>query len=102
MGEGGGGGSPSPHLSRAAGFMRFTGLEPSVLCPISMTCAVTPALKDNPARVSAWKESMFTMRNASALRCKEISHGDRKKFRMMKLFSSCLFSKQKIFVLYKT
>src|SRR5688572_23936698 len=27
---------PSPHVARAAAFMLFTELEPSVLCPISM------------------------------------------------------------------
>ncbi|MDP2255542.1 MAG: isovaleryl-CoA dehydrogenase [Polaromonas sp.] len=43
------GGSASPHVLRAAGFMLFTELEPSVLCPISMTYAVTPALRGNAA-----------------------------------------------------
>jgi putative acyl-CoA dehydrogenase len=37
------------HIRRAAAFQLFTELEPSVLCPISMTYAVTPALKGNPA-----------------------------------------------------
>ncbi|HEY1104078.1 MAG TPA: DNA alkylation response protein, partial [Burkholderiaceae bacterium] len=37
------------HTLRAAGFMLFTELEPSILCPISMTYAVTPALRANPA-----------------------------------------------------
>jgi putative acyl-CoA dehydrogenase len=37
------------HQLRAAGFMMFTELEPAVLCPISMTYAVTPALKSNAA-----------------------------------------------------
>jgi putative acyl-CoA dehydrogenase len=41
-----GGGS---HLRRAAGFMIFTELEPSVLCPISMSYAVLPALAGNAA-----------------------------------------------------
>lgn len=36
------------HLRRAAGFMLFTEAEPSVLCPVSMTYAVTPALRANP------------------------------------------------------
>ena len=36
------------HLERAAGFMLFTEAEPSVLCPVSMTYAVTPALRANP------------------------------------------------------
>jgi putative acyl-CoA dehydrogenase len=45
-----GGGS---HLRRAAGFMMFTELEPSVLCPISMSYAVLPALAGNAAIYSA-------------------------------------------------
>ena len=40
---------PGGHLRRAAGFMLFTELEPSVLCPVSMSYAVTPALKANAA-----------------------------------------------------
>ncbi|HVZ43624.1 MAG TPA: isovaleryl-CoA dehydrogenase [Ramlibacter sp.] len=44
----------SPHVLRAAGFMLFTELEPSVLCPISMTYAVTPALRGNPAIYADW------------------------------------------------
>ena len=46
--------SNSPHVLRAAGFMLFTELEPSVLCPISMTYAVTPALRSNPAIYRDW------------------------------------------------
>ncbi|MCA0324310.1 MAG: isovaleryl-CoA dehydrogenase [Proteobacteria bacterium] len=42
------------HVARAAAFMLFTELEPSVLCPISMTYAVTPALRDNPAILRDW------------------------------------------------
>lgn len=52
----------SPHVLRAAGFMLFTELEPSILCPISMTYAVTPALKANP-RVHADWESRLTSRS---------------------------------------
>jgi putative acyl-CoA dehydrogenase len=44
----------SPHVLRAAGFMLFTELEPSVLCPISMTYAVTPALRSNEAVFREW------------------------------------------------
>ena len=47
-------GSTSPHVMRAAGFMLFTELEPSVLCPISMTYAVTPALRSNAAIYADW------------------------------------------------
>jgi putative acyl-CoA dehydrogenase len=42
------------HVLRAAGFMLFTELEPSVLCPISMTYAVMPALRGNPAVLADW------------------------------------------------
>ena len=45
---------PSPHVARAAAFMLFTELEPSVLCPISMTYAVTPALRGNAAIFADW------------------------------------------------
>jgi putative acyl-CoA dehydrogenase len=44
----------SPHVLRAAGFMLFTELEPSTLCPISMTYAVTPALRSNAAIYADW------------------------------------------------
>ncbi len=42
------------HVERAAGFMLFTELEPSVLCPVSMSYAVTPALRANAALHAAW------------------------------------------------
>ena len=45
---------PSPHVLRAAAFMLFTELEPSILCPISMTYAVTPALRRNEAVYADW------------------------------------------------
>ena len=47
-------GGGAPHVLRAAGFMLFTELEPSILCPISMTYAVTPALRANPAIHRDW------------------------------------------------
>ena len=47
-------GSVSPHVQRAAGFMLFTELEPSMLCPISMTYAATPALRGNAAVYADW------------------------------------------------
>ena len=40
------------HQLRAAGFMLFTELEASVLCPVSMTYAVAPALQGNAAIAS--------------------------------------------------
>lgn len=44
----------SAHVLRAAGFMLFTELEPSILCPISMTYAATPALRRNEAIYAQW------------------------------------------------
>ncbi|MDO8776493.1 MAG: isovaleryl-CoA dehydrogenase [Burkholderiaceae bacterium] len=46
------------HVKRAAGFMLFTELEPSILCPISMTYAVTPALRGNGAIAAEWEPKL--------------------------------------------
>jgi putative acyl-CoA dehydrogenase len=53
-------GGAHAHLQRAAGFMLFTELEPSVLCPISMSYAVTPALRGNAAIAAAWLPKLQT------------------------------------------
>jgi putative acyl-CoA dehydrogenase len=45
---------PGGHVERAAAFMLFTELEPSVLCPVSMTYAVTPALRANAGIHAEW------------------------------------------------
>ena len=50
--------SPSSHLHRAAGFMLFTELEPSILCPISMTYAVMPALRGNAGVFKDWSAKL--------------------------------------------
>jgi len=42
------------HVERAAAFMLFTEAEPSVLCPVSMSYAVMPALRANAALHAAW------------------------------------------------
>ncbi len=47
-------GGPGSHVERAAAFMLYTEAEPSVLCPVSMSYAVTPALRANPALHAAW------------------------------------------------
>jgi putative acyl-CoA dehydrogenase len=54
---------PAPaHLERAAAFMLFTELEPSVLCPVSMTYAVTPALRANAAVHAAFGAGLAATR----------------------------------------
>jgi putative acyl-CoA dehydrogenase len=45
---------PGAHVLRAAGFMLYTELESSVLCPVSMTYAVAPALRANAAIAKDW------------------------------------------------
>jgi putative acyl-CoA dehydrogenase len=42
------------HIERAVAFMLFTELEPSILCPVSMSYAVTPALRAQPALLRDW------------------------------------------------
>ena len=46
------------HVARAAAFMLFTEAEPSVLCPVSMSYAVAPALRANPALWAAWGDKL--------------------------------------------
>ncbi|MEO7151479.1 MAG: isovaleryl-CoA dehydrogenase [Burkholderiaceae bacterium] len=50
------------HLERAAGFLIFPQLEPSVLCPVSMTYAVAPALRGNPAIAAEWLPKLVAPR----------------------------------------
>ena len=47
-------GGTHSHVERAAAFMLFTEAEPSVLCPVSMSYAVMPALRANAALHAAW------------------------------------------------
>jgi putative acyl-CoA dehydrogenase len=51
-------GGAHAHLQRAAGFMLFTELEPSMLCPISMTYAVAPALRGNENVHAGWSPKL--------------------------------------------
>ena len=46
------------HIERAAGFMLFTEAEPSVLCPVSMSYAVSPALRGNSAVWADWSKGL--------------------------------------------
>ena len=62
------GAAASPHVLRAAGFMLFTELEPSMLCPISMTYAATPALRDNAAVHADWGAKLGSLVYDPALR----------------------------------
>ena len=48
--------------------MLFTELEPSTLCPISMTYAVTPALKSNAAIYADWGPKLISRAYDPALR----------------------------------
>ena len=53
---------PHAHLQRAAAFMLFSELEPSVLCPVSMTYSVLPALKANAALYAEWAPGLTSRR----------------------------------------
>ncbi|NDP61612.1 acyl-CoA dehydrogenase family protein [Polaromonas sp.] len=66
LGKGRGG--RSPHVERAAGFMLFTELEPSSLCPVSMTYAVTPALRSNAAIYADWAPKLTSRHYDPALK----------------------------------
>jgi putative acyl-CoA dehydrogenase len=56
------------HQLRAAGFMLFTELEPGVLCPTSMTYAVTPALRSNVAIYADWAPKLTSRTYDPALK----------------------------------
>ena len=58
----------SPHLHRAAAFTMFTELEPSMLCPISMSYAATPALRSNPAIYAEWGPKLTSLGYDPALK----------------------------------
>ena len=60
--------SVGAHVQRAAGFMLFTELEPSILCPISMTYAVTPALRANAAIYADWAPKLTSRQYDPVLR----------------------------------
>ncbi len=51
-------GGPGAHVERAAAFILFTQLEPSILCPVSMTYAVAPALRGNRALTADWFDKL--------------------------------------------
>ncbi|KRD55958.1 DNA alkylation response protein [Acidovorax sp. Root275] len=57
-----GGAAAYAHTERAAGFMLFTEAEPSVLCPVSMSYAVTPALRGNAAVWADWSAGLASTR----------------------------------------
>ena len=61
-------GGASAHVLRAAGFMLFTELEPSILCPISMTYAVTPALRSNASVYEDWGPKLTSREYDPALK----------------------------------
>ncbi len=65
---------PGSHVERAAAFMLATELEPSTLCPVSMSYAATPALRANPALASAWGARLAATRYAPGGRASTAQH----------------------------
>lgn len=51
---------PGGHLIRAAAFMQYSYLNSGVMCPISMTYAVVPALRDGAPHLAAKWEPTLT------------------------------------------
>ncbi|MCW8164981.1 DNA alkylation response protein [Verminephrobacter aporrectodeae subsp. tuberculatae] len=51
-------GAAHAHTERAAGFMLFTEADPAVLCPVSMSYAVVPALRGNAAVWADWSAGL--------------------------------------------
>jgi putative acyl-CoA dehydrogenase len=56
------------HTQRAAAFILLTQLEPSVLCPLSMTYAATPALRGNAAIHRDWSAGLASRQYDPAFR----------------------------------
>ena len=48
------------HVERAAAFILSTQAEPSVLCPVSMSYAVTPSLRANAGLYTAWQSRIVS------------------------------------------
>jgi len=67
--------APHAHLRRAAGFMMFTQLEPSVLCPVSMSYAVMPALAGNAAIARDWAVGLGSRAYDPALKAWRLKAG---------------------------
>jgi len=61
-------GTCTAHQRRAAAFSMFTELEPSMLCPISMTYAVMPALRGNAAIYQDWAPGLSSRHYDPALK----------------------------------
>jgi putative acyl-CoA dehydrogenase len=48
------------HVARAAKFFVWSQVEPGHGCPVSMTYAVVPALRANPAAAAEWEPRLFS------------------------------------------
>ncbi|MEZ5211869.1 acyl-CoA dehydrogenase family protein [Gordonia sp. (in: high G+C Gram-positive bacteria)] len=51
---------PGAHVARAAMFMQFGQIEPGHACPVSMTHAVVPSLRVDPALAERWLPRVFS------------------------------------------
>jgi putative acyl-CoA dehydrogenase len=50
--------APAPHLTRAAGLYVWSQVEVGHTCPVSMTYAVVPALRAEPALAGRWESGL--------------------------------------------
>ncbi len=58
---------PTAHLARAAGFMVWCQVNAGVMCPVSMTYAVVPALRDGVPQLAAEWEPRLTSLDPSTV-----------------------------------
>lgn len=55
------------NVARAATFMLFAQIEPGHACPVSMTHAVVPALRNSPELAAKWEPRLFSRSYAGEL-----------------------------------
>jgi putative acyl-CoA dehydrogenase len=53
--------APTPHTTRAAGFLVWSQVEAGHGCPVSMTYAVLPALRNEPALAAAYEPGLTAL-----------------------------------------
>ncbi len=66
---------PAAHAARAVGFMTWYQVEAGHGCPISMTYAVIPALRTDPALAAMWEPGLTTHSYDFGLRPASEKHG---------------------------
>ncbi len=66
---------PGAHVARAAGFYVWGAAEPGHLCPVSMTYAIVPALRNAPALAQRFEPLLAAREYDFGLRAPEVKRG---------------------------